>query len=641
MNLNTIQVPTIDFGNRSVGVGNPVYLIAEIGLNHQGDLNVAFELINHSKRAGFDAVKFQKRTLDEIYTKKVLDDPNTYEEGFRYLIPILKESEFGKESYDKIVDYCKSINIDFICTPFDESAVDFLSEYDLKAFKVASADFTNLILLEKIISQKKPIILSTGMSTYEEMDIVTEFLFKNKANFSILHAVSAYPTPLGDSELNVITQLKQRYGVPVGLSSHEIGIEVSMASVALGVSIIERHVTLDKRMEGPDHSASLDPNQMLKFVEGVRNIELAMGGKEKHISRIVVRNIETLSKSLVAKNTIKQGSVITRNDVTVKGPAKGVTPLKLYSLLGKVAKRNFEKDDFFSESDFAENSTLEDYKPKFKSKWGFKGRFQDLDYYNEKYSPRFVEIHLNDKDLDFDFKEHFGNRTFPFNIILHYPTYWQRKVVDLACENESDRKLFVEVVQRVINMAFDIKDHFIGTPGVVVHMGGMDIVEKKENSKLIKLAYKSMKELDSTGVIFYAENNPPRPWYFSGQWYDNAFCSPYEMVDFCKEFNVPMCFDFSHAKLYCNLTGFDYYKYIEIVAPVTKHLHICDAYGIDGEGMQIGEGDIDFVKALDVLREFGDVENMSWTPEIWQGHNNNAAGFIEGFLRLDNLNVLS
>jgi sugar phosphate isomerase/epimerase len=414
-----------------------------------------------------------------------------------------------------------------------------------------------------------------------------------------------------------------------------------MASVALGVSIIERHITLDKRMVGPDHAASLDPQQMIDFVVSVRKIELAMGGNEKHLSRIVIRNKETLGKSLVAKNNILKGSVITRNDVTVKGPAKGVSPLMLYSLLGKVATRDFVQDDFFSESDFVANSNLDDYKPNFKSRWGFKGRFLDLDYYNEKYSPRFVEIHLNDKDLDFNFKAHFGKKTFPFDIILHYPTYWQRKVVDLACENESDRKLFVEVVQRVINMALEIKDHFTGTPGVVVHMGGMDIVEKKDNSNLLKLAYKSMNELDYKGVIFYAENNPPRPWYFSGQWYDNAFCSPYEMVDFSKNFNVPMCFDFSHAKLYCNLTGFDFYKYIEIVAPVTRHLHICDAYGIDGEGMQIGDGDIDFSRAFKVLREFGDVENMSWTPEIWQGHNNKAAGFIEGFLRLKSLSVLS
>jgi sugar phosphate isomerase/epimerase len=143
-----------------------------------------------------------------------------------------------------------------------------------------------------------------------------------------------------------------------------------------------------------------------------------------------------------------------------------------------------------------------------------------------------------------------------------------------------------------------------------------------------------MRRLDRRGVIFLAENNPPRPWYFSGQWYDNAFCSAEEMVAFCREFDVPMCFDFSHAKLHCNITGRDFRDYVRTVAPVTRHLHICDAYGIDGEGMQIGEGEIDMKETCRLLAAHGDFSRMTWTPEIWQGHNHDYRGFMIGFSRL-------
>lgn len=628
---------SVRIGNRLVGEGYPVYLIGEIGINHCGDLKKALELVDIAADAGMDAVKLQKRTLHKIYKQDVIDDPNSLEEGFQYLIPILKEVEFCRLEYDAIYNRAQERGLDFICTPFDEEAVDFLAPYNLPAFKIASGDMSNLILLEKVIGTGKPLIISTGMATLEEIDQVGAFLQQWGASCILLHAVSAYPTPVMDNQLYLIRTMQDRYGVPVGLSSHETGMEVSVASVAAGACIIERHITLDRRTAGPDHTSSLEPAEVREFVSRVRLIEEAMGGGSKRVSRIVIRNRETLSKSLVATRDIRKGEPIVRSMVTAKGPGKGLSPVYLYELIGKTIQRDLKKDDYFLPSDVEEEFRLSTFNPGFDSKWGFKGRFFDLDVYEEQYRPRFVEAHLNDKDLFYPFEENHGSRGYPFEIYLHYPTYWYRSVVNLASEKYEERREHIGVVQRVIDLARRISPHFEGRPKVVVHMGGMDIKPVVDNRHLIQLAYDSMRQLNRAGVVFLAENNPPRPWYFSGQWYDNAFCAPEEMLEFCAEFDVPMCFDFSHAKLYCNVTGFDFYEYVKLVAPITRHLHICDAYGVDGEGMQVGEGEIDMAKTCRLLAEHGDFSQMSWTPEIWQGHNHGYAGFLTAFSRLTDI----
>lgn len=219
---------------------------------------------------GSSAVKLQKRTLANIYRKDLLEDPNGYEEGFRYLIPILKEAEFGRAEYDRIFQRARSRGLDFICTPFDEDAVDFLAPYDMPAFKIASGDMTNLILLEEeVIGTGKPLIISTGMATFDEIDLVGQFLQRWEAECILLHSVSAYPTPVSDHQLTLIRTLHERYGVPVGLSSHELGMEVSVASVALGACLIERHITLNRREEGPDQHLEPQPEELKEMVRRV------------------------------------------------------------------------------------------------------------------------------------------------------------------------------------------------------------------------------------------------------------------------------------------------------------------------------------------------------------------------------------
>ena len=626
------KVLAVKVGSRLIGSRFPTYVIAEIGINHNGSLEKAKALVDVAAEAGCDAVKLQKRKLTDLYTREVLENPNRYEEGFQYFIPILKETEFEREQYDELVPYSRSKGLEFLCTAFDEASVDFLDSYHLPAYKVASADFTNFILLQKLAEKKKPLLLSTGMATQEEIDKVASFLLKRNILYALLHCVSAYPAPPEDAHLNFIQTMRERYGVPVGYSGHEVGFEVTLAAVAAGACLIERHITLDRRMEGPDHTSSLEPEELKQMVRRIRLIDRAMGSSFKVLSRGVIRTQEILSKSLVATQKIDAGMQVQRQMVTAKAPGKGLSPFYLYELIGRKIRRTIHEGEFFKPEDL-EDAEISRKVPSFETRWGFKGRFHDLDSYL-KFDPKLVEIHLNDRDLEYPFEEAHGEKKYPYQLFLHCPTYWYRSVLNLASEDEAQRQEHIRVAQRVIDMARRLSPRFAGKPTVIIHLGGMDIVQIKEVDRLKELTYRSMKSLNWDGVNFLPENMPPRPWYFSGQWFDNIFCSAEEMLEVSKLFGLKICLDLSHAKLYTNYSGTDYWEYLRNLAPVTSHLHVADAYGLDGEGVQIGEGEVDFAKAFAILESHGDMGSMSWTPEIWQGHLHHNQGFLTALERL-------
>jgi N-acetylneuraminate synthase len=623
---------TISINGIPVGDEHEIYVIAEIGLNHNGSLDMAMQLIDVAADAGCNAVKLQKRTLEELYTADVLENPNHFEEGFQYFIPILREIEFDKEQFDKLIRHAQLRGLEFLCTPFDESAIKFLDQYHLPAFKVASADFTNFLLLKSLVERKRPLILSTGMSTQEEIDGVVEFLEKEEVQYMLLHCVSAYPTPPEDVHLNYIQIMRKRYGVPIGYSGHEVGFEITLAAIAAGACLVERHITLDKTLDGPDHTSSLEPDELKELVKRIRLLQRAMGSPTKIVSRGVVRTKEILSKSLVANQEIPAGTTISDDMIAAKSPGKGLSPFHLHKLVGRPICRCMQQDEYFLPQD------LEDQKeqppiPEFQTAWGMKGRFRDMDKY-EQYGVNFVEVHMNDKDVDYPFEELHQTEKYPFGLIVHCPVYWFRSVTNLASEDEEERQEHIKVIQRVIDLTRRIAPRFKGEPSIVIHLGGMDIHEVKETQKLKDLTHDSMHQLNWDGVRFLPENMPPRPWYFSGQWFDNVYCTAEDMLEVCSEFDLKMCLDLSHAKLHTNYSGEDYWEYLRKLAPITGHLHIADAYGIDGEGVQIGEGEIDFAKAFSVLGERADFSKITWTPEIWQGHLHKNQGFLDALQKL-------
>ena len=341
---------SIEIDNVLIGKNNPCYIIAEIGINHNGKLDLAKQLIDVAVSAEANAVKFQKRSLNQLYKNDLLNDPNLESQGFEILIGVLKEVEFGEDEYQQIIEYCKEKNITFLCTPWDAESVDFLEKFNVPAYKIASADMTNFPLLKYVCSKNKPMIISSGMSKMDEIEKTVEFLKNQQANFVLLHCNSTYPSPIDLLNLELIPVLSEKFQVPIGYSGHEPDIIPTLTASNLGAVVVERHITLDRTMEGIDQSASLEPEEFSTLVKYIRDSEKAKGKPIKRMTRGEILQREVLGKSLVCKTDIQKNEEFSEKNIDVKGPARGLSP-QYYEILGKKSKRQIKKGDYIQTDD--------------------------------------------------------------------------------------------------------------------------------------------------------------------------------------------------------------------------------------------------------------------------------------------------
>jgi N,N'-diacetyllegionaminate synthase len=328
-----------------------VIIIAEAGVNHNGDISLAKNLIDVAADAGVDYVKFQtfnaKKLVSKSAQKADYQKENTNNQAESQL-EMLKKLELSKDNHRVLIEYCKSKNIKFLSTAFDLDSIDFLHELKIELWKVPSGEITNLPYLKKIGSLSKPVIISTGMATMNEIEDAINIIKGAGTELgliTVLHCNTEYPTPMCDVNLTAMNTIKQAFKVPVGYSDHTLGIEIPIAAVALGATVIEKHFTLDKNMEGPDHKASLEPDELKAMVTAIRNIEQAMGNGIKAPSSSEAKNKAIARKSLVAKKSIVKGEVFTEDNVTVKRPGTGISPMKWDEIIGKVATKNYKADD--------------------------------------------------------------------------------------------------------------------------------------------------------------------------------------------------------------------------------------------------------------------------------------------------------
>jgi len=327
-----------------------VFIIAEAGVNHNGSVDLARKLIDVASTSGADAVKFQtfkaetlvaKNTQKADYQKQTTDESESQ-------FDMIKKLELDVDTHKELIDYCQEKNIMFLSTPFDHESIDLLSDLGLQTFKIPSGEITNLPYLRHIGSLEKKVILSTGMSNLEEVGDALNILINAgtpKDNITVLHANTMYPTPMEDVNLNAMLTIQKEFGVDVGYSDHTLGIEVDIATVAMGASCIEKHFTLDKTMDGPDHKASLEPEELKAMVGAIRNIEKAMGNGEKKPSLSESVNIGVVRKSIVASQNINKGEVLTEKNIAVKRPGNGISPMKWDSVIGSIATKNYNTDD--------------------------------------------------------------------------------------------------------------------------------------------------------------------------------------------------------------------------------------------------------------------------------------------------------
>ena len=605
------------------------FIIAEIGNNHNGDIKLAKKLVDLAFDAGANCVKFQMRNMDSIYSAEA-EVGSSSDLGAEYTMDLLKKFQLTNSELIDVFDYCKSKDLMPLCTPWDLASLLILEDYGMKAYKVASADLTNHELLEALIETGKPLICSTGMSTEFEIKSSIDFLQRRGANFALLHCNSTYPTPFKDINLAYISRLKDMSDGPVGYSGHERGISVPIAAVALGAKIIEKHFTVDKSMEGNDHKVSLLPQEFKEMVEEIRKIEEALGqNAERKISQGELLNRETLAKSIIAKAKIKCGDLLTREMLDFKSPGEGLQPMYINQLLGKNAKRDFISGDCFYESDLKEDEV----KPrnyKFKRPFGIPVRYHDYKKLVKKSNFDFVEFHLSYQDLSLDLNDFFTDQQF-INFAVHSPELFEGDhIMDLASDNNLYREKSVKELQRVCDITRQLKVFFPLTkkPLIVINAGGFstrNFLDKKLTPSMYEKVADSLSKVDQEGVEIIIQTMPPFPWHFGGQSHHNLFVDPCEIGDFCKKYGYRICYDSSHSMMASTYYQWTLSEFTEIVSPYIAHMHIVDALGVDGEGVEVGRGDVDFKLLESKLDKHN--KNSMFLPEVWQGHKNSGEGF--------------
>ena len=327
-------------------------IIAEAGVNHNGSLEMAKQLVDKAVESGVDYIKFQTFKASKLVTKTAkqaeYQQKNIGKEGDSQY-QMLKKLELSPKDHEVLIDYCKERGIKFFSTAFDFESIEYLHSLNLGLWKIPSGEVTNYPFLKRIAAYNEKTILSTGMCDMEDVRAAVEALYKNglsKENLILLHCNTEYPTPFEDVNLKAMDALRREFGVEVGYSDHTKGIEVPIAAVALGATVIEKHFTLDRTLPGPDHKASLEPDELKAMVSAIRNIELAVAGDgTKHVSESERKNIAIARKSIVAACDIKAGDVFTEENLTVKRPGSGISPMRWEEVLGQKAKKDFNEDE--------------------------------------------------------------------------------------------------------------------------------------------------------------------------------------------------------------------------------------------------------------------------------------------------------
>ena len=619
--------------------GKHIFIIAEIGNNHNGSVELAKNLVDASIEAGADCVKFQLRNRHALYRTKA-DGSMAEDLGVEYIQDLLNKVELTVHQHKEIRKYCKERDVLYMCTPWDEPSVEVLADFEVAAIKLASADLFNPYLIKKAAALSKPLILSTGMSYDEEIIRAADQLKKLSVPFAFLHCNSTYPAPDTDIQLGYLSRLKEIHNV-IGYSGHERGIGISIAAVALGAKIIERHITLDRNMEGPDHLASLEPAEFKQLVEGIRQVEAALPwvGPGRHPSQGELLNRENLSKSVIATKNIKEGEIFDAEMFRVASPGQGLAPYKLELLLGKSANRNIAQGDFLFDGDLNEKEGR-NHHYSFPIKWGVPVRYHDFSQYKEWISPDLYEFHLSYRDLGVNPKS-FLSIVNCTRLVVHAPELFENsELLDLVSDDPEYRKRSIQNMQRVVDATYQIAKFFPNADShlIVANIGGFSAdapLPLEIRTELYERFKESCEQINFGSTELIPQNMAPFPWHFGGQRHQNIFMMPDELISQAKALNLRICLDLSHLQMTCNHFGLDFQKALQDLLPYSAHLHVADASGTNGEGVVMGTGDVSWPEAWGKIINHKEV---SFIPEVWQGHKDHGEGFWSALNFLQNLN---
>ena len=626
MNVSGVS-STFQIDGHEIG-GDRVFVIAEIGNNHQGDPEMARALVDVAITAGADCVKFQLRNREALYRSRA-DGSVAEDLGAEYIQDLLNKVELTLPQHRELRDYCRQRGVTYMCTPWDEPSVDALASMDVPAMKLASADLCNPYLIAKAASVGVPLILSTGMSYEHEIVRAIDQLNALGIPFGMLHCNSAYPAPESDIQLPYIVRLRQLHPV-IGYSGHERGTAITIAAVALGARIVERHITLDRGLEGPDHLASLEPAEFKSLVDGIRSVEQALRweGPARHVSQGELLNRENLAKSVIAIRAIAVGEAFSEDCFRVASPGQGLAPYRLPELIGKTAERPIAQGDFLYESDVT-GQEIAKRQYTFPVKWGIPVRFHDFADFAHRVEPDLFEFHLSYRDLSVNPAKYL-HVTQCTRLVVHAPELFENsELLDLASADPAYRQRSIRNLQRVVDATLAIAPFFPKADSLLIvgNVGGFSAdapFPLEHRAELYASFHDACRQVQWGRTELIPQNMAPFPWHFGGQRHQNIFMMPDELAQQAKTHGLRLCLDLAHLQMTCNNFRIDFQQALKLLLPYTAHLHIADAAGTNGEGVVMGTGDVQWTPAW---RAICAAKDVSFIPEVWQGHKDHGAGF--------------
>jgi len=629
----------ISIGGRLINADSPTFFIAEIGNNHNGDMKLAYDLVDKAIESGADAIKFQHRHLNEVYGST----SSANDVGVEYTQQLLSEVNLSPENMHKLIKYTKSKGVLVGCTPFDLKSLADLLLFNVDFLKIASADMTNSILLEAAAKWFIPLIISTGMSSIEEIERASKLMKRSMCPFVLLHCNSTYPTPYKDVGLRFMPKLSDYSSSGIyGYSGHERGWHIPLAAVAMGAKIIEKHFTSNRSMRGNDHKVSLLPNEFFDMVAAARNVFESLGKNTRRLSQGEMINRDNLAKSIFLLKEVKAGETLSMADFEFKSPGQGIQPDRAHELVGKVLVKTISQGEMLFYSHFERDNEL-GFKSEFNSMEftrpaGIPVRFHDIGKMVEDTNLEFVEFHLTNKDLIFDL-ENFELPSSISRLAVHAPELFDGDgLLDLANTDLSIREKSTNDMNKVVSLASRLGE-LLKQPKVpiVVNVGGQttgDFISPELRQELYDNVGNCLINISRPSVDLLIQTMPPFPWHFGGQSFHNLFVDPEETLAFCQKWKVGICFDLSHSAMAASWMDRNVIEWIEILGPWIRHIHVSDSAGVDGEGLQIGKGELDFHKLSKALNTH--TPGISFIPEIWQGHVDSGSASFEALVRLGN-----
>tara|TARA_Y100001933_G_scaffold261071_1_gene314837 strand:+ start:548 stop:2866 length:2319 start_codon:yes stop_codon:yes gene_type:complete len=621
---------------------NNIYLIAEIGVNHNGDFEEAIALVDNIYEAGFDAVKMQFRSSETYSNDRFI---NNVDLGTEYILSELERVALTYKEEEMIIEHIKKKNLDFIGTPFDQKSLLRLINYEPTALKVASCDLTNHFLIKSCANYNVPLILSTGMSNETEIIKTNQLLEDLNVNRCFLHCNSTYPTPLRDVNLKYIHRLQKITNCIVGYSSHDGDQTIAIGSIASGAKVIEVHVTKNRSGKGTDHLASITVDETKQFVTSSRKISIANGYANPRIpSQGELLNKIPLGKSLCYAKNLNKGHIINAsNDFIACSPGDGIKIDKNKEFNNKLLKADVNKLDKVLNSHFdgyieekiqylINNQSKEILK---EFKWGIPARYRDIEVLNDIFESPILEIHLSSKDLEFDITNLSKNKLNNKEFIVHaIEQYHDGFIFDLASDKEEYRDVSLKRFDELISHCNQLLDYFGSKEKIkiILNCGGftrdsfcdLNSYKRKkkylyENLIFLKDKYKEFKILPQT--------MPPFPWHQGGTSYHNLLRNSKDIAELNQETGLKVCFDFSHTFMESVYSKIDFNKNLLDIINYTDHLHLSDSSSSSNEGLNIDDGNIDFQFAFKEVFKVHKKNKITFIPEVWQGHLNNGEGF--------------